>query len=223
MKCKNCGEEMLLGKTQKYQYALSGLKNVFLDKIGVYNCAGCNVNIPVIPKILKLHNTIANAIVAKKSSLSGDEIKFLRKNLRLKSQDWANLLRTDKSVYSRWENGSQKVSPQSDLLIRLVYLRLLEEKKGVRFDEKIVESLSESTSEQTAIVIDVERIENYSYMPLAEALHLAEAKNTGKMIFDLNETNLFLSEIEEPLPFENISGGTFKYSAAANQELALAA
>ncbi|HXG83561.1 MAG TPA: type II TA system antitoxin MqsA family protein [Pyrinomonadaceae bacterium] len=225
MKCENCRTEMLLVKSSMYRYELSGLENVFLDKIEVYNCAGCDVKIPVIPKILKLHNTIANAIVAKKSLLSGDEIKFLRKNLRLKSQDLANLLRTDKSVYSRWENGSQKISPQSDLLIRFVYLRLLEEKKGVRFEQKIVESLSETTDEQTAIVVDVERIENHSYMPLTEALVLADAQNIGKVVFDfdLDETNQFLSEIEEPLPFKSVSGGTFKYSAATNQELALAA
>lgn len=216
---------MILGKTQKYQYALSGLKNVFLDKIQVYSCAGCDVQTPVIPKILRLHNTIANAIVAKKSLLSGDEIKFLRMNLRLKSQDWAKLLRTDKSVYSRWENGSQKISPQSDLLIRYIYLRLLEEKKGIRFEQNIAESLAEMTDEQTAIVIDVERIENYSYLPLTEARDLAAAQNTVKIVFDFNlsETNQFLSEIEEPLPFKSISGSPFKYSAAANQELALAA
>ncbi len=219
---------MILSKTQKYQYSLSGLKNVFLDNVEVYRCGGCEVQIPVIPKILRLHNTIANAIVCKRTLLSGAEIRFLRKNLRIKSRDWAELLRTDKSVYSRWENGSQTVSPQSDLLIRYLYLRLLEERKDIRLEKKIVENLSDMTDEKTAIVINVEQIEDYSYLSFVEALQLAQVQNLRTVtsnfeLFELNESNSFLSEIEKPLPFEEIIGGQFKYSPMTNQELAVAA
>lgn len=219
---------MILSKTQKYQYSLSGLKNVFLDNIEIYCCAGCEVQIPVIPRILQLHNTIANAIVCKRALLSGAEIRFLRKNLRIKSQDWAKLLRTDKSVYSRWENDLQAVSPQSDLLIRYLYLRLLEERKDIRLEKKIVESLSNMRDEKTAIVIDVEQIEDYSYLSFVKALQLAQVQNLRAVtsnfeLFELNESNLFLSEIEKPLPFEKIIGDQFKYSLMTNQELAVAA
>ncbi len=75
-------------------------------------------------------------------------------------------------------------------------------------------------------MIDMEQIEKYSYIPLPEALHLTESRNprTGRFDFDsdktiansisvvrsvnirfdfdLDETNLFPSEIERPLPFE---------------------
>jgi YgiT-type zinc finger domain-containing protein len=225
MRCENCLIEMLLTKTLKYQYDLSGLENVFLDNIDVYFCSKCKADIPVIPKILKLHNTIANAVVCKKELLSGAEIQFLRKNLRIKSQDWAKLLRTDKSVYSRWEN-EQKISLQSDLLIRYLYLRLLEEKKGVRLEQKITERLSEMTDEKTAIIINVEQVENYSYLSFDEALRQSENQNKRTLTFDfeLNESNLTLSEMEEPLPFGEINNSPFNKSMAkANQELALAA
>lgn len=226
MNCRNCQKKIPLIKTQKYQYDLSGLENIFLDNIGVYSCIKCEIQMPVIPKVLKLHNTIAFAIVCKSSPLEGAEIRFLRKNLRIKSQDWAKLLRTDKSVYSRWENGSQSISAQSDLLIRYLYIRLLEERKEVRLEKKIVETLSEITDEKTVIVIDVEQIEKYSYMPMSKARSLAGIQNpkterlaadleetiTGfvsvaysgnvKFDFDLDETNSFPSEIERPLPFE---------------------
>jgi len=232
MKCENCRNEMTLTKTQKYQYIESGLENIFLDNIEVYYCAECEVQIPIIPKILKLHNTIGFAVVCKNSLLNGSEIQFLRKNLRIKSQDWAKLLRTDKSVYSRWEHDSQNISPQSDLLIRYLYLRLLEEKKEVWLEKKIVEGLSEIRDEKIAIVIDVEQMENYSYMPFTKALQLAEIQNLQAVTFDfeLDESNLFLSEIENPLPFEKVKNDSFESligrannQSAASQELALAA
>ena len=232
MKCRNCQNEMPPIKIQKYQYDLTGLENVFLDNMEVYSCATCEMRIPIIPKILKLHNTIAFAIVCKHSLLNGAEIRFLRKNLRIKSQDWAKLLRTDKSVYSRWENNSQNISLQSDLLIRYLYIRLLEEKKEIRLEKQIVENLSKITDEKTAIIIDVEQIESYSYMPFSEALYLAEIKKlrTETFDFELDESNLFLSEIERPMAFEKINSDSFNpltaranSQAAANQELALAA
>lgn len=231
MKCENCQTEMILTKTQKYQYIESGLENVFLDNIQVYYCAECEAQIPVIPKILKLHNTIGYAIVCKTNLLSGAEIQFLRKNLRIKSQDWAKLIRTDKSVYSRWENG-QDISPQSDLLIRYLYLRLLEEKKEIRLEKKIVEKLSEMMDGKTAILINVEEIGSYSYVPLSEALRLMGIRNSNALTFgfELDELNSFLSEIESPMSPEQINNQLFNpitaranSQAAANQELALAA
>jgi putative transcriptional regulator len=232
MKCENCLIERSLIKTQKYQYDLSGLDNVFLDNIEVYSCSRCLVQVPIIPKILKLHNTIAFAVVCKNSPLTGAEIRFLRKNLRVKSQDWAKLLRSKKETVSRWENDSQAISPQSDLLIRYVYLRLLEERKELRLEKKIAEILSETTDEKTAIVIDVAQIDDYSYMSFTKAMSLAEVQNPQAMYFDfeIDESNWFLSEIERPMPFEKMKNdppesliARANCQAAANQELALAA
>lgn len=225
MRCDFCAKDTQVKKVQKYRYVDSELENVFLDNIEIRFCSDCALESPIVPKILKLHNTIANAVVCKKELLSGAEIQFLRKNLRIKSQDWAKLLRTDKSVYSRWEN-EQKISLQSDLLIRYLYLRLLEEKKGVRLEQKITERLSEMTDEKTAIIINVEQVENYSYLSFDEALRQSENQNKRTLTFDfeLNESNLTLSEMEEPLPFGEINNSPFNKSMAkANQELALAA
>lgn len=193
MKCHSCSKNTQIKKVQKYQYTGTGLENIFLDNIEIRFCDNCEMESPVIPKILILHNTIANAIVCKRTLLSGAEIRFLRKNLRIKSQDWAKLLRTDKSVYSRWENDLQSVSPQSDLLIRYLYLRLLEERKDIRLEKKIVESLSDMTDEKTAIVIDVGRIEDYSYLSFVEALQLGQVQDLRTVtsdfeLFELNES-----------------------------------
>lgn len=226
MKCDSCGKNTQIRKVQKYQYTGTGLENIFLDNIEVRFCDDCKMESPLIPKILTLHNTIGYAIVCKKGALSGREIQFLRKNLRIKSQDWAKLLRSKKETISRWENDSQTISPQSDLLIRYLYLRLLEERKELRLEKKIAENLSEMTDENTAIVIDVEQIEDYSYMPVKQALSLAQVQNlwTESYDFELDESNLFLSEIDRPLTSGEMNNNPFRISSeAANQELALAA
>ncbi len=54
MKCENCQIGTILTKVQKYRYSDSGLENVFLDNIKTYNCGECGMQIPIIPKVLKL-------------------------------------------------------------------------------------------------------------------------------------------------------------------------
>jgi hypothetical protein len=103
---------------------------------------------------------------------------------------------------------------------------LVEERKELHLKKNIVESLAEMTDEKTAIVINVEQIENYSYMPVKQALSSAQVQNfwTELYDFDLDESNSFLSEIERPLTFREMNNDPFKISPeAANQELALAA
>lgn len=226
MKCENCQAETVLTKVQKYRYSDSGLENVFLDNIKVYNCGECGIQIPVIPKILKLHNTIGYGIVCKAELLNGAELKFLRKNAGMKSQDWAKLLRTDKSVYSRWESDSQPIGLQSDLLIRYLYLRLLEEKKGLRLQEVIAEKLADLSNEKTAIVIDVEQVENYEYLPLSEALRLSKDQHSYlvKFDFELDDSDNYFGEIEQPMsPGTVVNLADYQRATAANTEMALAA
>jgi DNA-binding transcriptional regulator YiaG len=224
MNCENCQVETILTEVKKYRYSESGLENVFLDNIKTYNCGECGIQIPVIPKILKLHNTIAYAIVCKPELLNGAELKFLRKNAGVKSQDWAKLLRTDKSVYSRWESDNQPIGSQSDLLLRYLYLRLLEEKKGLHLQEDIAEKLAILSNEKIAIVINVEQVERYEYLPLSEAVRLLEDQHPyiAKFDIELDDSNNYFGEIEQPLSFGAVVN-LADYPRAANQELALAA
>ena len=49
------------------------------------------------------------------------EIRFLRKNLHLKINEFAQLLGVDRVTVSRWENEHEKPSRSADRLIRLTY------------------------------------------------------------------------------------------------------
>lgn len=168
MKCYLCKNETQIKVVEKYQYKESGLNNVYLKNIEVRSCENCDLTSPLIPKIIRLHNTIARAIVCKKTLLLGEEIRFLRKNLRLKAQDWASCLRKDAATVSRAEKDGNVLNKDLDLLIRLAYIRAFEEKNGELFSEKIIESLSIIEDIELSILIDVDKIDEFSYFEKEE-------------------------------------------------------
>jgi YgiT-type zinc finger domain-containing protein len=183
MRCDICDNETKIIKAEKYQYTLSGLSNLFLKNIKVEVCKICNLDAPYIPKIIRLHNTIARAIICKKSHLLGEEIRFLRKNLRIKAQDWAKLLRKDVATISRAEKTGNILNKDLDLLIRLLYVRVWEENKDTLFAERVFVAVKDV---DLGILIDVENIEEYSYIDLPKKLkptiNLASKRKTSNRI-----------------------------------------
>ena len=99
MRCTRCGDDdvemvdWLATIKQPYRYSFSGVSNVFLSGIRVYNCPQCNTELPLIPKIEELHDLIARQIAQKPTPLTGEEIKFLRKNAGFPAAKFATLLR----------------------------------------------------------------------------------------------------------------------------------
>src|SRR5215813_13342470 len=95
IKCDVCGTPTVVRSGQSYHYTESGWDNVYLENIELRVCEDCGTVSPRIPRILQLHETIAKAIVSKPQPLTGAEIRFLRKQLRLKAKEFAAYLRTD--------------------------------------------------------------------------------------------------------------------------------
>ena len=74
-------------------------------------------------KIGQLHRCIAWRIICKPDSLTGPEIRFLRKMMRAKQSDFAAVLSIHQSELSRWESGARKERVKiADVAIRLFYL-----------------------------------------------------------------------------------------------------
>lgn len=170
MRCDICDNETTVTKEGKYKYTLSGLNNLYLKNIKVERCKNCNLDIPYIPKIIRLHGTIARAIISKSTLLKGEEIRFLRKSLLIKAQDWAKFLRKDVATISRAEKTGNFLNKDLDLLIRLLYVRLWEEKNETIFSEKIVETLMIVEDIEQNIFIDVEKIEEFSHFENEDVL-----------------------------------------------------
>lgn len=128
--CWKCGNRMELIKDKTYHYTESGLNNVYLTGIIQYKCGSCGESGVEIPQIKALHSLIARDIVCQKGLMAGDEVRFLRKGMRMKSKDIADALSLDPSTYSRWENGKQDVNPCHDKQMRLLYILNATEEAG---------------------------------------------------------------------------------------------
>jgi putative zinc finger/helix-turn-helix YgiT family protein len=166
MKCDRCGKATSIKKRQTHQYVESGLDNVYLENIEVRVCKSCGDRSPRIPRIDELHDTIARAIVLQPYPLSGKDIRFLRQHLGLKARMWAALMPVDVTTLSRWESSEQKIGPQSDSLIRLLYIRLKEETMGHLFQERATDriaSAKKARPRHTRLSVDLNNPSVYSY------------------------------------------------------------
>lgn len=109
-----------------YVYRESGLDNVVLTGITIYKCS-CGEKMPEIKNIDGLHKVIANALVKKKTPLSGKEVRFLRKQMGLSAKELAGVLDVTPVTVSRWENESESLGVANDKLIRMLYIQMLQE------------------------------------------------------------------------------------------------
>jgi DNA-binding transcriptional regulator YiaG len=106
-----------------YHFVESGLPNVYLVGIDYRICPKCKLQAADIPALDDLMVKLARAVVRQESPLSGAEIRFLRKRLRKKSVDFANIIGVTPEHYSRLESVREDHNPSgsADKLIRLYY------------------------------------------------------------------------------------------------------
>jgi len=156
---------MALHIGQRHRYKECGLDNVYLVNIQTLKCKDCGVTEIVIPRLKLLHATLARAIALSPNVLSGTEIRFLRKQLKLKAKEFAVFLHVDASTLSRWENGDQEPGSQSDSLVRYVFFRLFEEREGHKQEGRVAEQIASTgfARERHEICINVDNPSVYSY------------------------------------------------------------
>jgi putative zinc finger/helix-turn-helix YgiT family protein len=121
MKCPNCGKEMR-SKVRDYEYVESGLKDVVLKNIKVHECKSCSEVLPEIRNVKQVHRWIAEYLLTKRTPLTGEEFRFLRKAMSKSAKELAPLLGVHPVTISRWENNKETIGPQSDRLIRVLFV-----------------------------------------------------------------------------------------------------
>jgi putative zinc finger/helix-turn-helix YgiT family protein len=121
MRCPQCGSPDLMTSREDYRYTESGLDNVILKGVTVHHCQQCGEQFPVISQVKKVHERIARALLAKTSVLTGEEFRFLRKEMRLKASALANLMGVHKVTVSRWESNTESIGAPADRLLRYIY------------------------------------------------------------------------------------------------------
>ncbi len=121
MICRDCGSEMKqeTAKASKpYHYEWSGMSHVYLIGIQVYSCPACGEQYGAIPRIDALHALISEILLEKPTALTGEELRFIRKNVDIAAQDFARLLGITPVHLSRLEHEKSKVTPTLDKLAR---------------------------------------------------------------------------------------------------------
>jgi len=120
-KCPTCGSDRFTFTRAHHHFLESGLDNVHLTNVEVGTCSDCGEKIVSIPNSTELMGVIGESILLKPTNLNGAEIRFLRKNLHLKINEFSQLLGVDRVTVSRWENGHETLSRSTDRHIRLTY------------------------------------------------------------------------------------------------------
>lgn len=152
MGCSNCGKDARVIRGS-YPFKEIGLRNVVLKGIQIAKCSHCGNEDPLLPRMNHLMKVLTQAVLRKPSSLSGEEVRFLRHYLRMTGEQFARLLHVDRTTLSKWENGEDRVGGQSDLLIRMVVVSLGE---GLRDQlDNVVRNLAQVRRSRRHMRIDL--------------------------------------------------------------------
>lgn len=135
--CLNCGNKDVVVARGEYTFLESGLSNVILLNVEISTCKNCGEKVVSIPNPNQLLEVIGEQIILEPTRLSGQEIRFLRKNIYLKTQEFAQMLGVHRGTISRWENGHSKPTASEDRLIRMVYAQY------GKVSDEVMESLKE--------------------------------------------------------------------------------
>lgn len=145
-RCPNCGSKNIVVARSDYKFVESGLDNVILMNVEIERCNECGERAVSIPNPNQLLKLIGEQIILEPNRLTAAEIKFLRKNIYLKIQEFAQIIGVHRVTVSRWEKGHSRPTPSEDRLIRMVYAQYANVGESIR--KCLEEMLRKKISEQ---------------------------------------------------------------------------
>ncbi len=121
-----------------YHYTESGLPNVFLR--GGYIAREIDGEKAVsIHDLNGLHRAIGQDIITRSPALTGEEVRFLRKEMDLTQNSFASIIGVSEDTVRNWENGRNGVGKPEDILIRGLYHETVNGDGGLR---QIIEDIA---------------------------------------------------------------------------------
>jgi putative zinc finger/helix-turn-helix YgiT family protein len=135
VECNACGAAATAVRGS-YAFTECGLKNVILQGVEIIQCPECGDEQVIIPHMDDLMRALALAVISQPYRLQGEDVRFLRKYLKMTQVEFASYLEIDKTNLSKWENNEDRIGEQSDRLIRSIVLALGEGLKG-RMEEVV--------------------------------------------------------------------------------------
>ncbi len=153
--CGKCGAQIQFEKSN-YRYLASGLSNVILQGVEVGECVACGNREVRIPRMTKIHRTIAQALANSPARLTGEQLRYLRKHLGLTGERLGGYLHTDRTKISKWESGEHKIGPSNDRLMRLLVASLdAELRPGVSIVAEHLPLISDEAGSSQQLHVDV--------------------------------------------------------------------
>jgi len=123
VECNACGAKAAVVRGS-YRFTECGLRNVKLQGVEIARCPECGDEQVIIPRLDELMRTLVFAVISQPYRLQGEDVRFLRKYLKMTQTEFASYLDIDKTNLSKWENNEDKIGEQSDRLIRSIALAL---------------------------------------------------------------------------------------------------
>jgi len=123
MVCSNCGNEATR-TIGVYPFKECGLNNVTLIGVYLIECPSCGNVDPIIPDVNDLMRALAWYVSTQRFRLTGEDVRFLRKYLKMTGVEFANLLGVDNTTLSKWENHADPIGTANERLIRSVALAI---------------------------------------------------------------------------------------------------
>jgi putative zinc finger/helix-turn-helix YgiT family protein len=157
--CVTSRAERFATEESPFHFVDSGLPNVYLIGIKYFTCE-CGRVVAEIPATKQLMKLIARDLVKSSQSLTGSEIRFLRKRLGKRATEFSKELGIESETLSRLENGKQPLKEPMDKLIRLVYAVSSEDLELLRGVMNTVNSWLVAWSERTGEQKIVKRIDD---------------------------------------------------------------
>jgi transcriptional regulator with XRE-family HTH domain len=90
-----------------------------------------------IPAVTQLHELLAQLIIRKPATITGPEIKFLRRRIGIQAKEFAKRIGLTAVALSRFETG-RTVSRKIDLLIKLSAAAMIAARDGKPFPSDLV-------------------------------------------------------------------------------------
>lgn len=107
----------------------------------------------------KLRSDALNSLIHKQSNLTGEELRFIRKHFVMTTKEFGKIFGVTHAAVLKWESGENRISPTTDIYVRLYVLRRLHAKNedfGKLFNEISPEKLSKKVHEDSMEPMKIE-------------------------------------------------------------------
>ena len=127
--------------TDTLHYTSCGLPNIYLA--GGFTRHKTNYGDGVsIVNVEGLHRAIGESLLCSEKSLSGPEVRFLRKEMKHTQESLADFLKIGVQQVARWEKEECSIPGPADILVRALFKQCLGKQPNVK---KISEQLHQAT------------------------------------------------------------------------------